>query len=72
MAPNRIYHVKFGETERLVRATRQSVALAHVAQSVIAVQVATQNHLELLLPNGIKVETAGDAPAPAAGAPAHT
>lgn len=62
MAKDRIYFVAAGETEHLVRATRQGPALMHVANGSHTVRVATQNDLERLLAKGTKVQTAGEAP----------
>lgn len=72
MAASRIYLVAQGDTERLVRASRASVALAHVANTTHRVTVATQNDLERLLPKS-KVETPGVVTEPQAQQePAHT
>lgn len=43
-------------THRLVRATHPSTALTHVARSSFHVAVATQDDLERLLGDGVKVE----------------
>lgn len=63
MAKDRIYFVGAGNTERLVRATRGTAALRHVAEDTYTVRLATQNDLEALLAKGVKVETA-EAPPP--------
>lgn len=52
----RIYTVERDGKKRLVRASHPSVALTHVARSEYDVRVATQNDLESLLPQGVKVE----------------
>lgn len=62
MAKDRIYFVGIGDTQHLVRATRQSIALMHVASNSHTVRVATQNDLEKLLAKGTKVQTAGETP----------
>lgn len=62
MSKDRIYFVAVGGSERLVRASRGSVALMHAASSTHTVRVASQNDLEKLLAKGIRVETAGEAP----------
>lgn len=51
MAKTRIYTVasKDGQTKRLVRASRQGPAMAHVAASLFTVHQATQNELEELI-----------------------
>lgn len=59
MATERIYVVKSTEGEakpRLVRATHPSTARSHVATQAYEVHVASQNDLEALLSQGIKVE----------------
>lgn len=71
MPKDRIYLIATGDTERLVRASRGSVALAHVAQQTHKVSVATQNDLERLLAKQ-RVETAGEEPPePPAGIDHH-
>jgi hypothetical protein len=52
----RIYLVGTGQQVRLVRAPNRAQALAHVARSIIAVSVATQNDLVKMLTAGIQVE----------------
>lgn len=62
MATERIYCVKGKpdengkREERLVRASHPSTAQMHVARDTYEVGVATQNDLERLLSQGIKVE----------------
>lgn len=63
MAAERIYCVKGKPDEngvrekRLVRASHPSTALMHVARDTYETAVATQNDLEELLSQGIKVES---------------
>ncbi len=63
MAAERIYCIKSKPAEgkpaekRLVRASHPSTALAHVANSLFEVAVATQNDLEELFSAGAKVES---------------
>ncbi|MCE2918224.1 MAG: hypothetical protein LW768_22120 [Rubrivivax sp.] len=52
----RIYLVGTGQQVRLVRAPNRAQALAHVARSTIAVNVASQDDLVKMLTAGIKVE----------------
>jgi len=59
---DRIYYVAVGGSERLVRASRGSVALSHAASTTHTVRVASQNDLERLLAKSVRVETAGEAP----------
>lgn len=61
MTATRTYYVFDGKKERLIRTTHPNRALAHAAESVMRVRVATQEDLELLLPAGVTVETARDA-----------
>lgn len=61
MTATRTYYVFDGKTERLIRTTHPNRALAHAAESVMRVRVATQEDLELLLPAGVTVEAARDA-----------
>lgn len=62
----RIYTVTGGSKDRLVRATRPTVALSHVARTAFDVRVATQNDLEQLIAAGVKVEDATAEPPAAA------
>ena len=55
----RIYCVSDGSTDRLVRAGSRAQAVSHVARSVFASRVATQDDLEQLITAGVRVETAG-------------
>ena len=48
------------DLDRLVDATSRSAALAHVANKMFRVHVATARHLATLLPEGVKVEEAGE------------
>lgn len=52
----RIYLVGNGQQIRLVRAPNRAQAVAHVARSSIAVNVATQDELVKLLTSGAQVE----------------
>lgn len=58
--PTRVYRVenKLGSKPRLVRATSQSRALHFASDSDFTVRVATQEDLETLLGDGVKVEKA--------------
>lgn len=56
----RIYVVCFGEATRLVRAATKSQAVRHVADSLIAASVATQDDLITALGKGTKVEDANE------------
>lgn len=63
--PTRIYHINMEGVEHLVRASHPSAALMHVARSVAAVRVASQDDLVACLSCGIKIENAREeAPEP--------
>jgi hypothetical protein len=59
----RIYIVRLGEGERLVRASHPQVALMYIAREVAAVRVADQDSLVRLLAAGAAVECAAGADA---------
>lgn len=56
----RVYSVGYGSEVRLVRASHRQQALSHVAQSIITVNVATQDQLIDALSNGVKIEDVRD------------
>lgn len=56
---NRIYAVTDGQKARLVRAANRAQALAHVARTSFACDVASQDELVDLVASGVEVETAG-------------
>lgn len=56
--PTRIYHINLEGAVHLVRAAHPSAALMHVARSVAAVRVASQDDLVASLKDGIKIESA--------------
>lgn len=56
----RIYSVGYGKEIRLVRASHRQQALSHVAQSIISVNVATQDQLINALQNGAQIENVRD------------
>jgi hypothetical protein len=60
----RIYHVNLEGNQFLVRASHPNAALMHVARSVSAVRVASQDDLVNCLADGIKVESAKEEAAP--------
>lgn len=63
--PTRIYHAALEGIAYLVRAYHPSAALMHVARSVAAVRVASQDDLVACLSDGIKIENAREeAPEP--------
>lgn len=49
-----------GEADRLVRATSQAQALRHVARSIYAVRVASQDDIVGHMESGGKIETANE------------
>ncbi len=55
----RIYTVSDGNNDRLVRASSRAQAISHVARSVYASRVATQDDIVGHLQAGGKVEEAG-------------
>lgn len=62
-APTRIYRITIGDSDRLVRAVSPAAALMHVARDISRTQIASQEDLVECLEDGIRVETAGEAPA---------
>lgn len=62
----RIYAVQGPDQFRLVEANTKQSALRYVAKDILTVEVATQKTLVGAMQDGIKVEIAGEEPAPAA------
>lgn len=60
MKQHRIYIVTHGDSVRLVRAPHRAQALAHVANSIINVAVATQDELVKHVSTGVAVEAVND------------
>lgn len=60
MKQHRIYIVAHGDKVRLVRAPHRAQALAHVANSIISVSVATQEELVKHVVSGVTVESVTD------------
>lgn len=60
MKQQRIYIVAHGDKVRLVRAPHRAQALAHVANSIINVSVATQDDLVKHVTSGVAVESVTD------------
>ena len=56
----RIYLVKHGKSKRLVRASNCNQAIRHVAESMIAATVATQDELVQLLQEDSLIEDYGN------------
>jgi hypothetical protein len=61
MKQQRIYIVAHGDKVRLVRAPHRAQALAHVANSIINVSVATQDELVKHISSGVAVESVAEA-----------
>lgn len=55
----RVYIVRIGGEERLVRATNRNRAISHVAHNTITCDVASQDDLINLVGNGTAIEIAG-------------
>lgn len=60
VTPTRVYRVDLAGTPHLVRAVTPAQALAHAAQGVSEVRVASQDDLIDLIAAGIKPQTAGE------------
>ena len=60
--PTRLYVVKQGDVERVIRAKSAAAAKSFAASDIVST-LATQADLERLFTAGIKAETAGAAPA---------
>lgn len=61
MKATRIYIIGHGQEVRLVRAHHRSQALAHVAKSMLTINVANQDQLVSALTKGVTVESASEA-----------
>lgn len=54
----RVYRVISAHGDKLVRAGSQAQAIRHVVSSTFSARVATQDDMESMLGNGLKVENA--------------
>lgn len=68
----RIYSVQSANDFHLVEASTKNAALRHVAEKHFEVSVANQKTLVGAIQDGIKIEQAGEEPAPVAVARATT
>lgn len=68
----RIYSVQGANDFHLVEASTKNAALRHVAEKHFEVSVANQKTLVGAIQDGIKIEQAGEEPAPVAPARAPT
>lgn len=59
-AAQRIYLIRVGDSDRLVRASHPAQALPHVARDIATVKVASQDDLVQCVADGVKVEDANE------------